>query len=167
MTLAPLRYHFHPLPIHLNAGATIHLQQSVEGWSAQAMAKYALCQEPQILCLQLLRFKQQGEAVNKDVRPLEGLFRRDTLPGFHGDPHLAYCPEAISGCSRPTSLWGNAGDRTLSCVAMWSKDVCKWSLFWLTDDACRAQPSDPCTHSTAAYLVWLRQVSADAVAVGG
>ena len=48
------------------------------------MAKYALCQEPQILCIQLLRFKQQGEAVNKDVRPLEGLSGVMHFPVFTG-----------------------------------------------------------------------------------
>ena len=166
MTLAPLRYHFHPLPIHLNAGATIHLQQSVEGWSAQAMAKYALCQEPQILCLQLLRFKQQGEAVNKDVRPLEGLSGVIHFPVFTETRTLhtvlkPYQVAAVQHHFGGTPVTGHY--RALLC----GQKMFASGRFWLTDDACRAQPSDPCTHSTAAYLVWLRQVSADAVAVGG
>ena len=62
-----------PIPIHLHEGATIRLQRSIEGWSSQVRARYALCHAPQILCLQLMRFQQQGVSVRKDTRPLEGL----------------------------------------------------------------------------------------------
>eukprot|EP00439_Symbiodinium_sp_Y106_P026658 s1482_g3.t1 len=59
--------------MQLSAGETICLQQSIEGWCSQTRAKYALCTAPPILCLQLLRFKTQGDAVSKDVRPAKGL----------------------------------------------------------------------------------------------
>ena len=71
-----------PLPMQLNAGSTICLQQSVEGWCSQTRAKYALCTATPILCLQLLRFSTSGEAVSKDVRPVKGLTGTIRIPVY-------------------------------------------------------------------------------------
>ena len=148
-----------PIPLHPNAGATIHLQQSLEGWSSQARARYALCHAPQILCLQLMRFCQQGESVRKDARPLEGLSGVLQLPMYQGAHTLSialqpYQVAAVQHHYGETPVTGHY--RSLLCgQKFFAEGRC-----WLTDDGKPAQSTqlESSALSTTAYLIWLCQV---------
>ena len=150
-----------PLPNVLDAGADLHLQQSVEGWSAQATARYAMCDAPRILCLQLLRFRQQGEAVCKDSREMQGLQGVVHLPRYAGADTLSttlipYQVAAVQHHYGETPVTGHYRTK-LYGQKLFAPDRC-----WLTDDASCAQLTHPSTHSDAACLIWLCQVDSDA-----
>ena len=148
-----------PIPIHPHAGATIHLQQSIEGWSSQARARYAQCHAPKILCLQLMRFQQQGVSVQKDTRPLEGLSGVLHLPMYRG-------PRTLSTTLQPfqvAAVQHHYGESPVT--GHYRSLLCGQKRFaegrsWLTDDGKQAQitPMDSHELSTTAYLTWLRQV---------
>ena len=150
-----------PIPIHLHEGATIHLQRSIEGWSSQVRARYALCHAPQILCLQLMRFQQQGVSVRKDTRPLEGLSGVLHLPMYQG-------PRTLSTTLLPfqvAAVQHHYGESPVT--GHYRSLLCGQNRFaegrsWLTDDGKSAQimPMDSHELCTTAYLIWLRQVNA-------
>ena len=147
-----------PIPLHPNAGATIHLQQSLEGWSSQARARYALCHAPQILCLQLMRNCQQGESVRKDARPLEGLSGVLQLPMYQGAHTLStalqpYQVAAVQHHYGETPVTGHY--RSLLCGRKFFAE----GRCWLTDDGKPAQSTqlESSALSTTAYLIWLCQ----------
>ena len=149
-----------PIPIHLHAGATIHLQRSIEGWSSQVRARYALCHAPQILCLQLMRFQQQGVTVRKDTRPLEGLSGVLHIPMYQG-------PRTLRTTLLPfqvTAVQHHYGESPVT--GHYRSLLCGQNRFaegrsWLTDDGKPAQimPLDSYELCTTAYLIWLRQVN--------
>ena len=152
-----------PLPIVLEAGADLHLQQSVEGWSAQATARYAMCDAPKVLCLQLMRFRQQGETVHKDSRGLQGLRGVVHMPRYTGANTLstALVPYQVAAVQHHYGATPETGHyRTkLYGQKLFAPDRC-----WLTDDASCAQPTHPNAHSDTAYIIWLCQVDSDATA---
>ena len=149
-----------PIPIHLHEGATIHLQRSIEGWSSQVRARYALCHAPQILCLQLMRFQQQGVSVRKDTRPLEGLSGVLHIPMYQG-------PRTLSTTLLPfqvAAVQHHYGESPVT--GHYRSLLCGQNRFaegrsWLTDDGKPAQiMMDSHELCTTAYLIWLRQVNA-------
>ena len=146
-----------PLPIHPHEGATIHLQQSIEGWSSQARARYALCHAPKILCLQLMRFQQQGVSVRKDTRPLEGLSGVLHLPMYQG-------PRTLSTTLQPfqvAAVQHHYGESPVT--GHYRSLLCGQNRFaegrsWLTDDGKQAQimPMDSHELCTVCTIVWSR-----------
>ena len=137
-----------PLPLPLNAGATIHLQRSVEGWSAQAMAKHALCNAPPI---RLMRFKQQGEAVNKDVRSLKGLTGVVHFPVYTAAAtlHTVLMPYQVAAVQH------HSGDRPVTGHyrrMLHGQNQLAAGRSWVTNDSCSAQPTAPDAYSATAYL---------------
>ena len=145
-----------PLPMQLSAGETICLQQSIEGWCSQTRAKYALCTAPPILCLQLLRFKTQGDAVSKDVRPAKGLTGTLYIPVYTAPATLSttLIPYQVAAVQHHFGERPSAGHYQ---TMLHGQKQFAAGRFWLTDDSRCAQPIAPDVYSDSAYLVWLRQ----------
>ena len=147
-----------PLPMQLNAGSTICLQQSVEGWCSQTRAKYALCTATPILCLQLLRFSTSGEAVSKDVRPVKGLTGTIRIPVYTAPTTLSteLIPYQVAAVQHHFGERPSSGHyRTM----LHGQKQFAAGRFWLTDDSRRAMPTASDAYSDSAYLVWLRQAA--------
>ena len=145
-----------PLPLQLNAGDTICLQQSVEGWCSQTRAKYALCTATPILCLQLLRFSTSGEAVRKDIRPVKGLTGTIRIPVYTAPTTLN--TELVS--YQVAAVQHHFGERPSSGhyrTMLHGQKQFAAGRFWLTDDSRCAMPTASDAYSDSAYLVWLRQ----------
>ncbi|CAE7252111.1 unnamed protein product [Symbiodinium sp. CCMP2592] len=149
-----------PLAIVPNEGDVIHLQQSVEGWCAQVTAKFALKRAAQIVCLQLMRYRNLGGTIARDGRALVGFRDGICLPVFVED-HSMQVQWIRYQVTAAQLHFGDVPTTGHYRTLLYGQNAFAARRLWITDDNHVAQPVEPSQYADVMYLLWLRKETRD------